>query len=323
MKRTFVVAPLLLIAAVVGLLSGAADVDHIWSYLLNPFFDSASTAHQIIWQIRAPRVGAAIVVGAALGIAGVLAQGSTNNPLADPAILGTSAGASLGVLIGVLTNVAQIGTFGAVICATIGALLVTQFVFSLAHSALQLITIGIGTSAIVTAVVGLVITAVTRPDARSISFWSFGSFALVTPSNIAVLFPVLVIGGVIAWKIAPQIDLLSLGDASVRHIGKNPQGIRRAAFAVLSLLVAATVSTVGSISFLALAAPHIARYIYGPRNRPLVIHAAFIGATILLVADTLSRSVLPPQEFPIGLITSLIGAPILIATLKRGGDVWR
>ena len=323
MRRIVLSALLLTAVAILGLFYGAASVDHIWRYILNPTLDSASTAHQIIWQIRAPRVAAAIAVGASLGIAGVLAQGSTNNPLADPAILGTSAGASLGVLIGVLANIAPIGSVGAVICATIGALLVTLFVFSLARSALQLITIGIGTSAIVSAVVGLIISAITRPDARSISFWSFGSFALVTPGNLAVLLPVLVACSIAAWRVAPQVDLLSLGDNSVRHIGREPQRIRLKAFSILSLLVATAVSTVGSIAFLALAAPHIARYINGPRNRPLVIHAGLIGATILLVADTASRSLIPPHEFPIGLITSLIGAPILIATLKRGGDVWR
>jgi iron complex transport system permease protein len=92
---------------------------------------------------------------------------------------------------------------------------------------------------------------------------------------------------------------------------------------VLSILVAASVSLVGIISFLALAAPHIARYLFGPRNRSVVLNSAIVGALILLAADIASRSVVPPYELPIGLLTSLIGAPILIATLKRGKDVWR
>ena len=323
MKRLAFIIVLLPVGALLALTVGAADIANIWSHVLNPFQDVNTSAHQIIWQIRAPRIAAAILVGASLGIAGVLAQGSTNNPIADPAILGTSAGASLGVLIGVLFNVVSIGTFGAVIFAAIGALLATILSFSLARSALQLITIGIGVSAILSAVVGLTLSMISRPDARSVSFWSFGSLALVTPRVLWVLAPVFLIASLCAWKIAPTLDLLSLGDASVRHMGHDAQRIRLRAFSLLAVLVAVTVSSVGSIAFLALAAPHIARYINGPRNRALVIYSGAIGALILLGADTAARAVLPPHELPIGLLTSLIGAPILIATLKKGGDVWR
>jgi iron complex transport system permease protein len=312
-----------LFASVIGLAFGTSNVAGVWQIIFNPFTDTGSLSHQIVWELRGTRIAAAILVGASLGIAGTLAQGSTNNPLAEPTILGTSAGAALGVLLGVLSNLVEIGSVGAVLFAACGALLVTTLVFSLAHSALSLITVGIGVSAIVSALVGLTLTAVNRPDARSISFWTFGSFALVTPSDLLILAPVLVLGALAAWKLAPRLDLLSLGDAAVRHIGQRPQRIRYQSFIVLSILVAASVSLVGIISFLALAAPHIARYLFGPRNRSVVFNSAIVGALILLVADIASRSVVPPYELPIGLLTSLIGAPILIATLKRGKDVWR
>jgi iron complex transport system permease protein len=295
----------------------------VWQIIFSPFTDTGSLSHQIVWELRGTRIAAAVLVGASLGIAGTLAQGSTNNPLAEPTILGTSAGAALGVLLGILSNLVEIGSVGAVLLAACGALLVTTLVFSLAHSALSLITVGIGVSAIVSALVGLTLTAVNRPDARSISFWTFGSFALVTPSDLLILAPLLLLGALAAWKLAPRLDLLSLGDAAVRHIGQRPQRIRYQSFIVLSILVAASVSLVGIISFLALAAPHIARYLFGPRNRSVVLNSAIVGALILLAADIASRSLVPPYELPIGLLTSLIGAPILIATLKRGRDVWR
>lgn len=323
MKRLAPILVLIPLAAVFALAVGATDVPSLWHHILNPFADTQSSAHQIIWSIRAPRIFAAILIGACLGIAGVMAQGATNNPIADPAILGTSAGASLGVLIGVLFNIVSIGTFGAVICAAIGALLATYLSFSLARSALTLITIGIGVSAVLSAIVGLTIAMIARPDARSVSFWSVGSLALVTPQILWVLLPVFLISSFLAWKIAPSLDLLSLGDASARHMGHDAQRIRLKAFVLLAVLVAVTVSCVGTIAFLALAAPHIARFISGPRNRTLVPYSAAIGALILLGADTAARSVLPPNELPIGLLTSLIGAPILIAALKKGGDVWR
>lgn len=323
MKRTWLAVVLLFIVAIAGLALGTSDVTNVWSYIFNPLRDTATIGHQIVWEIRGTRVAAAVLVGASLGIAGTLAQGSTNNPLAEPAILGTSAGAALGVLLGVLSNLADVGSAISVFFAAVGALLVTTFVFALAHSALSLITVGIGVSAIVSALVGLTLTAVDRPDARSISFWSFGSFALVTPGDLLILAPVLIAGFLAAWKIAPHLDLLSLGDAAVRHIGKYPQRIRFQAFIALSLLVATSVSVVGTISFLALAAPHIARYLFGPKNKLVVLNSAIIGALILLAADIASRSLVPPFELPIGLLTSLIGAPILITTLRRGKDVWR
>ena len=323
MRKTFIALALLLIASLAGLAFGTSDVANVWQIIINPFTDTTSISHQIVWELRGTRIAAAILVGASPGIAGTLAQGSTNNPLAEPTILGTSAGAALGVLLGVLSNLVEIGSVGAVLFAACGALLVTTLVFSLAHSALSLITVGIGVSAIVSALVGLTLTAVNRPDARSISFWTLGSFALVTPSDLLILGPVLAVGALAAWKLAPRLDLLSLGDSAVRHIGQRPHRIRFQSFIVLSILVATSVSLVGTISFLALAAPHIARYLTGPKNSLVVANSALIGALILLVADIASRSVVPPYELPIGLLTSLIGAPILIATLKRGKDVWR
>ena len=323
MRKTFIAIALLLIASIAGLAFGTSDVANVWQIIFNPFTDTTSISHQIVWELRGTRIAAAILVGASLGIAGTLAQGSTNNPLAEPTILGTSAGAALGVLLGVLSNLVEIGSVGAVLFAACGALLVTTLVFSLAHSALSLITVGIGVSAIVSALVGLTLTAVNRPDARSISFWTLGSFALVTPSDLLILAPIFVAGAIAAWKLAPRLDLLSLGDSAVRHIGQRPHRIRFQSFIVLSILVATSVSLVGTISFLALAAPHIARYLTGPKNSLVVANSALIGALILLVADIASRSVVPPYELPIGLLTSLIGAPILIATLKRGKDVWR
>jgi iron complex transport system permease protein len=176
-----------LIASLAGLAFGTSDVANVWQIIFNPFTDTTSISHQIVWELRGTRIAAAILVGASLGIAGTLAQGSTNNPLAEPTILGTSAGAALGVLLGVLSNLVEIGSVGAVLFAACGALLVTTLVFSLAHSALSLITVGIGVSAIVSALVGLTLTAVNRPDARSISFWTLGSFALVTPSDLLIL----------------------------------------------------------------------------------------------------------------------------------------
>lgn len=323
MKRLLALSIFLVGLSILALAIGSANIDNVWRYIFNPQFDITSASHQIIWDIRAPRVFASLLVGAMLAIAGVLSQGAANNPLADPAIIGTSAGASLGVLIALFFNIVSIGSLGAVLAATIGALAATYLVFSLARSSMQLVIIGIGVSAILSASVGIAIAMIDRPEARSVSFWAFGSFALVSTQSLWLLLPLFILCSIAAWLIAPSLDLLSLGDASVRHMGFTPQKIRKLVFLLLAILVAGSVSVVGTISFLALAAPHIARNIVGPGSRKLIPFAALIGAAILLIADTAARSVLPSQELPIGLITSLIGAPVLILVVKRSSEVWR
>jgi iron complex transport system permease protein len=132
-----------------------------------------------------------------------------------------------------------------------------------------------------------------------------------------------VIGLAIAWKIAPSLDRLSLGDATAFHLGIDVARLRLLALIGLSVLAGGAVSTVGSIAFIGLAAPHIARFMYGPAHRTLVAHSAIIGGLIVVVADTLSRTIAQPNELPIGLATALIGAPVLIALVVVKNNVWR
>jgi iron complex transport system permease protein len=132
-----------------------------------------------------------------------------------------------------------------------------------------------------------------------------------------------VVGILIALKIAPDLDRLSLGDATAFHLGIDVSKVRKLALVALSIAAGGAVSTVGTIAFLGLAAPHIARFIYGPAHRFLVIQSAMIGALLLLFADSLARTIAQPNELPIGLVTSLIGAPILIALVTKRNSIWR
>ena len=321
MKRV-VPAALLVTATLLAIYVGAAPIDNFWSALITP------GSNEILWQIRIPRVTAALIVGASLALAGLMAQGVCNNALAEPSILGTTAGASLGTVIAVITGLVQVGSLGAIICGAVGALAATSLTFKLASlranlSSFDLIIVGIAVSAILTAVVGLVSTMVTRADARSISFWNFGSLALITSENLIGITLTAIVGGLIAWKISPSLDRLSLGDATAFHLGIDVPRLRVVALVALSLLAGGAVSTVGSIAFIGLAAPHIARFIYGPSHRTLIIHTAVIGALLVVVADTLARSVAQPNELPIGLVTSLLGAPVLIALVSVKNNVWK
>ena len=321
MKRV-VPAALLVIATLIAIYVGAAPIDNFWSALITP------GSNEILWQIRIPRVTAALIVGASLALAGLMAQGVCNNALAEPSILGTTAGASLGTVVAVITGLVQVGSLGAIVCGAVGALAATSLTFKLASlranlSSFALIIVGIAVSAILTAVVGLVSAMVTRADARSISFWNFGSLALITSENLIGITLTAIVGGLIAWKISPSLDRLSLGDATAFHLGIDVPRLRVVALVALSLLAGGAVSTVGSIAFIGLAAPHIARFIYGPSHRTLIIHTAVIGALLVVVADTLARSVAQPNELPIGLVTSLLGAPVLIALVSVKNNVWK
>ena len=300
---------------------GSAQVQSPWKFIFDRSLTGAG--HDIIWDIRYPRVIAALLVGMALGVAGALSQSATNNPLADPSIIGTSAGASLGASLAVVLGLASIGSLGTTFAATIGALIASLATFALSRSALQLVIVGIATSALFTAITGLVIAMADKPEARSISFWSFGSLALVNTNSLSLVLPLVIVTSAVGWYYSQRMDLLALGDREVSHLGFNPQRMRLIAFIIISILIATAVSTVGSIAFLALAAPHITRYLIGPSNRPLMIGTAVIGAGLLLIADTAARTIAPPIELPIGLITSLIGAPVLILILRKSGEVWR
>ena len=322
-RRALLVAILLGITlfALFALTVGSAEVQSPWKYIFDRSLNGVG--HDIIWDIRYPRVMAALLVGMALGVAGALSQSATNNPLADPSIIGTSAGASLGASLAVVLGLASIGTIGTTVAATIGALVASLATFALSRSVLQLVIVGIATSALFTAVTGLMISMADKPEARSISFWSFGSLALANSNTLTLLTPLVILTSIFGWYYSQKLDLLVLGDREVNHLGFNPQRMRLIAFILISILIATAVSTVGSIAFLALAAPHITRYLIGPSNRPLMIGSAVIGAGLLLIADTAARTIAPPIELPIGLITSLIGAPILILILRKSGEVWR
>ena len=324
MKRYLPVLIFLLLVSttVASLAVGATHIDGFWHELFNP-------GHNLVlWQIRFPRVIAAIVVGAALAVAGLMAQGACNNALAEPSIVGTSAGASLATVIAILIGVVQVGSLAAIACGVLGALLATALTFKLASlrsglSSFALIIVGIAVTAILSAVVGISTAMVTRADARSISFWNFGSLSLVTSQNLLGIFITTVIGIALAFKIAPALDGLSLGDATAFNLGVNVSRIRMLALVALSIAAGGAVSTVGTIAFLGLAAPHIARFIYGPSHRFLVAQSAVIGSLILLIADTAARTIVQPNELPVGLVTSLIGAPILIALVVMRNTTWR
>ncbi len=278
----------------------------------------------IITEIRVPRVATALLVGITLALAGALTQGIFINPIVEPSLLGLSSSAALGAVVGVLIGVAEVGSISTVPFAILGALMgaLTILWLSNGRSALILILNGIAMTAISTALVGAAIALLDRNDIRSFTFWSFGSLALADWSAFITIGISLLIALPLIFFITSGLDLLSLGEATTRHIGVNLNRLRTLTFMAITVLVAATVSSIGSIAFLGLASTHIARVLIGPRNRSLLPTASLISANIILFADTLARRAFFPQELPIGFVIALIAAPILIWAL-RSQRVWQ
>lgn len=278
----------------------------------------------VISEIRLPRIATAIAAGIALALAGVVSQAIFVNPIIEPSLLGLNSSAALGAVLGVVLGIAEVGTPLTIPFAIAGALIGAVVIVKLSEgrSSLILILNGVAITALTTAIVGGLIGLLDRNDIRSFSFWSFGSLALADWKAALTITIALLVSLPLLLLAKSGLDLLSLGEANARHIGLDLKRLRIFSFFTIAVLVAATVSTIGSIAFLGLASAHIARVIVGPRQNRLLPVAALIAANILLIADTLARRALFPQEVPIGFIIAIIAAPILIWAL-RGQRVWK
>ena len=274
----------------------------------------------IMQEIRGPRILAALLVGAALGVGGALSQGALKNPLAEPVILGTSGGAALATLLGILIFGIEIGTPVAISFGILGALIATFSTYRLGREGkdgISFVIMGIAVSATLIAIVGIASVMIAKPEAKGVTFWSLGTLSMTTRSQSEILLPILIATTFAAIKLAPNLDYLALGDLRAKHLGINVSKIRFQIFLVIAISIGAVTATFGQISFLALAIPHILRAIIGHRHKPLVIHSALLGASLLLFADLATRTLAAPNELPLGLMTAIFGAPVLIIAARK------
>ena len=294
-------------------------------------FDFTSTwravDETIIFQIRLPRVIAGALIGAALATAGVLFQGLLRNPMADPYIIGTSAGAALGATIAMTLpiNLAFLG-FGLVpIAAFIGALTTVTLVYNLARVGgktpiISMLLAGFVVSALLAAIVAFMMAISDRLDLDLHSIYSFlmGHISVTNWGQLAVIAP-LVIGGIIAARFfAFNLNAFSLGEEGAAYFGVEVERDKILILALGSLLTAAAVSISGLIGFVGLVMPHAVRLTLGPDHRFLIPASALAGAAFIVIADLLARTLLAPVEIPVGIITALIGAPVFLYLLRRG-----
>lgn len=282
---------------------------------------AAATDSVIVWNIRAPRIITAIIIGAGLAVAGVLLQGALRNPLADPALLGVSAGAALGAVAGAALGATYNSLYAAVF-ALLGAAVAMGLVVWIArnHGRVEVVTVllgGIAVTAFASAILSVVITMNDLAGVRPVGFWSTGSFALSNWSGVVSVTPAVAIGLVIAVSIATPLNVLALGDDAAFASGIDVTRTRVWALLAAVLLTGAGVAVVGVIAFIGLLVPHAIRLIIGPSHRSLMVVSAIAGALVVLVADTVARLALSPVELPVGAVTAIVGAPLFIALLVR------
>ncbi|RZU63698.1 FecCD family ABC transporter permease [Zhihengliuella halotolerans] len=281
---------------------------------------SGSVMDLTIRGIRVPRTVTALAVGAALGVAGTLVQGHTRNPIAEPGLLGVNHGAALAIVattaaVGPLAFPAQAGL------AFVGALVASLVVFGIGSvdrrggSPTTLVLVG---AAVTSMCLGLVSAIVLLSEAalETLRFWQVGSVA-GRSGALELLWPVLLVGGLLAWLNATQLNALALGEAAATSLGVTTARARGVGLAALVLLAGAAVTIAGPIAFVGLLVPHIARWAIGADYRWLVPASALIGSAIVLLSDTLGRIIARPGELPVGVVVALVGAPVFVYIARR------
>lgn len=282
-----------------------------------------ASTEAIIWLSRLPRVLMAMAVGSTLALAGVVLQAIIRNHLADPYVLGISSGASTGAAIAIVFFA---GSGGLVILsgsAFAGALLATLVVVALGGlgqnaSPLRLVLAGMAVGYAFSSLTSFVIFSSDSPEAsRSVMFWMLGSLANTHWSTAQFSLVIAALCLLILQTVSSYLDALAEGDETALTLGISPGTTRLLLMILVSLAVAVMVAGAGSIGFVGLVVPHLARWLVGVRHRWLLPASALLGATLLLLADLGARTLFAPQEMAIGVVTGIVGAPLLLLLLRR------
>ncbi|MBR4577141.1 MAG: iron ABC transporter permease [Clostridia bacterium] len=272
-------------------------------------------AKNIILNVRLPRVLCVTLAGAALSICGAAMQGLLRNPLADGSTMGVSSGAALGAIIAVATGFVLPGlSFGgsmvlAMAFAFGSLILILSLSYALDRSLStgSIILIGVIFTMFISAVISLIVTFASD-HTRTLSFWTMGSFSGVNYDQAKILGIALVICGGILIRFSPELNAFAIGEDNARHIGVNVKRVKLIILITVSVLIGVCVSIAGTVSFVGLIMPHIARMLVGPNHKRLLPASLFSGAIFLLLADLTARTLLSPIELPIGVVTSIVGA---------------
>jgi len=289
----------------------------LWNALAS---SGTSEADTVIREYRLPRAVMAPLVGAALGLAGVMVQTLSRNRIASPDTLGLNAGASLAV-VAASVGLGISSLAGLSLVAAAGAFLTSILVFALAATAgglspLRIVLVGVTFAALMNAMVEVILT-VNEAELQQLLFWLSGAFVDRPLSLVARNIPLLALGGVMAAMLARPLDALQTDDATAQSLGAPIRVIRIASFVAVALLTGASVAMAGPVGFVGLVVPHAARALVGARHVEKLAAAALIGAVYTTAADILARFVIYPTEAPVGAITAVVGAGLLLVLLRR------
>lgn len=319
---------LLLIAiCAISLESGASGVSLLG--LISGSAEDDTLARIILWEVRLPRIAMGALVGAALAVSGAVMQGLFRNPLADPGIVGVSAGAGLGaitaiVLGGLLPPALQslIGLYTVPLAAFLGSWASVLLLYGVATrggrtSVATMLLAGIALGALAGAVSGLLVYAADDQQLRDLTFWGLGSLAGATWAKLATAAPIIALALLAATTLGRGLNGLALGEATALHLGIPVQSTKTLAILTVAGATGAAVAVSGGIGFVGIVVPHLLRLATGPDHGPLLINSALLGASLLLGADILSRLIIAPAELPIGIVTAVLGAPVFLWILLR------
>ncbi len=305
----------------VSLCAGSSGIpcSDILSALL--FRGESETASLVLWQIRMPRLFAAVLTGASLALAGAAMQSIFRNPLADPSITGVSSGAALGAVFAI-TFFSSV--FALEIFALLFGLLAAFAVCAVGRTGARMsvfstLLAGIAVNAFCGAIVGFFMYSVRDAGMRGFVFWTLGSLDRCSWGEIAVSYALCVPAWIAVFCSARSMNVLLLGEENAYHCGVDVRRVRVAAIASAAVMTAASVSICGIIGFVGLVVPHILRIIVGPDNSRLLPLSALGGAVLVVLSDLASRCFSPTDPVPIGVVTALVGAPFFAALLKSQG----
>lgn len=288
----------------------------------------------VLLNLRLPRVLLCGLTGAALGVCGVAMQGLFRNPIVEPGLVGTSAGAAFGAALVFVFGVPLYAPGGGLalvalpLCAFAGGLGATALTFRIASAfgrvhVFTLLLAGIAVNALCAAGTGYLSYIARDPQARNITFWSLGTFTTASWGAVGLVAAAVLVGGLGVGREARALNALMLGEDEARSLGTDPAALTRRLLAFSTLMVAVATATVGVIAFVGLVVPHILRLTRTSNHALLVPGAALLGALVMELVDVVARLVIRPAELPVGIVTALIGAPVFLFILlraQRGGD---
>ncbi|WP_339216912.1 iron ABC transporter permease [Ornithinibacillus sp. FSL M8-0202] len=322
--KFFITITIAVIGFAASLLFGAADIDFqsVWLALTSSDQTDQIT---IIRELRIPRVVAAMFVGASLSVAGAIMQGLTRNPLADPGLLGLTAGANLALAI-TIASIPSANYFSIMLACFIGAAIGALLVFGIGlmkkggFSPFRIVLAGAAVTALLTAISDAI--GIYFKIAKDVSMWTSGGLIGTTWKQLLVIIPVIVIGIIVAILFSRQLTILSLHENVAVGLGQKTRKIKAVLFVVIILLTGAAVALVGNMVFIGLMIPHMVRAIVGTDYRVIIPFSAIVGATFMMLADLAGRTINAPYETPVAAIVAILGLPFFLIVIHRGGKVF-